>query len=413
MELPTARGIEEASASFPQKLIQPTPLVRSEFYSELFDADIYLKLENLMPRVHAYKIRGALRKLMMSHNPALAVCASAGNHSQGFAAACNYLGIPGKVFMAKTASPQKLARTKMLGNGQVEIIVEGEVFDDAKQAALDYAETQGATFVHPFDDLHVIEGQGTVAYEIHRQMQTEGKNVDHVLVPVGGGGLLAGVATYFGERSPGTVIHGIEPDTSAAMHASVREGKVLTLDSVSSFVDGVAVRRVGDLPFAVVEKYKPVLGTIPENAVCETMLDFYQRKSMLVEPAGALSVAALESVRDEIRGMTVACIVSGGNVDMERWPDIQNRAEHHRGLRKTLLVELPQAPGPLHRLTEILARFGVSIGFIHYDRRDRTGAEQGLVDLELEALSADAMKKALAEAQTLHYKITEKPFLRK
>lgn len=371
--LPTAADIDDAALHFPQGFIRETPLVESEELSDRYGARILLKDETRQ-RTRSYKLRGAFNgaRLMNGDKKTEIVCASAGNHAQGVAASCNYLERPGRIFMPRTTPQQKLKATERHGNGHVQVKLVGDTFDDANAAAREYVDTHDARYLHPFDNPDVIAGQGTIGREIVRTRE----RIDYVIAPVGGGGLISGVSTYFREHSPDTRIIGVEPAEAAAMDASLKAGEVVTLDRISTFVDGVAVKRPGELTFEIVRNNVERILTIPQNRVCSTFLELQEEQGIHVELAGAMSVDALQDVAEEIRGKTVVCILSGNNFDLRRSAAVIERAEQHRGLKMYLRVRLPERP---QALRELLDRFGsdVSISYFHYDELGDTGGRSG------------------------------------
>jgi len=332
-----------------------TPLQRNDHLSARFDADIWLKREDLSP-VRSYKIRGALnamgKALAADPDQAVFVCASAGNHAQGVAYVARHFGVRGVIFMPVTTPQQKIDKTRIFGGDAIEIRMVGDYFDDTLAAAQAYCAEVGGHFLAPFDDRDVIEGQASVSAEVMAQL---GRAPDMVVLPVGGGGLSAGITRFLGEVAPEVAIRYVEPEGGASLTAAIAAGEPVMLDKVDSFVDGAAVARIGALTFEVLRAVPPhhVL-TVPEDRICTTILDMLNVEGVVLEPAGALSVDVLADLADQIRGKTVVCVTSGGNFDFERLPEVKERAQRYSGLKKYFLLRLPQRPGALRDFLEML-----------------------------------------------------------
>ncbi|MBN1793301.1 threonine ammonia-lyase IlvA [Candidatus Woesearchaeota archaeon] len=355
-----------------------TPLKRNEVLSERYGANIYLKHENEQP-IRSYKLRGAfnlISGLSEEEKKRGIVAASAGNHSQAVAYTCNHLRIKGTIFMPKTTPLQKVANTERFGNGNVKVILEGDNFDAAYAASKRFLEENAGVYVHPFNDPRVISGQGSVAKEILEDFTTgPGANeIDYLLVPIGGGGLISGVGTYFNSMSPKTKVLGVEPKEAPAMHDSLAADSLISLDKFSSFVDGAAVKQVGVLTFSIARElgYKVLL--VPEGRVCSAVIDLY-RQGIVAEPAGALSVAALEDLKDEINGKNVVCILSGGNNDFDRLPEMRERSMMHDGVKHYFIVEFPQRPGALREFLD--SALGPTDDISRFEYTKKTSAETG------------------------------------
>ena len=336
-------------------LFEPTPLQRNEHLSARYGADIWLKREDLTP-VRSYKLRGAFNAMRRANAGPGAhfVCASAGNHAQGVAFACRHFGARGTIFMPVTTPRQKIDKTRTFGDDAVEIVLTGDYFDQTLRAAQDYTRAQNAIFLSPFDDAAVIEGQATVAAEILAQMDTP---PDLVVLPVGGGGLAAGVTTLFAERAPDTEFAFVEPLGGASLHAALSAGAPMSLPRVDSFVDGAAVARIGDLPFSRLSRFAADDVVIaPEDRISATMLEMLNVEGIVLEPAGALAVDALRDLaaRDALEGRSVVCVCSGGNFDFERLPEVRERAQRWAGLKKYFILRLPQRPGALREFLNLL-----------------------------------------------------------
>ena len=347
--------LAEQAALALRPLFPPTPLQRNVLLSQRFDADIWLKREDLSP-VRSYKIRGAvnaMRKVLARGTGAgVFVCASAGNHAQGVAFACKHFGVKGVIFMPVTTPGQKIAKTRMFGDGHVEIRLVGDYFDRSLAAAMAFCAEEGGHFLSPFDDEDVIEGQASVGVEILEQL---GHAPDRVVLPVGGGGLSAGVVRLMRAQGAATEFTFVEPKGGASLTAALRAGEPVTLPRVDSFVDGAAVARVGERPFRHLRTVNPAdVLTAPEDRICVTILEMLNVEGIVLEPAGALSLDVLDALRPQIAGKTVVCVTSGGNFDFERLPEVKERAMQFSGLKKYFILRLPQRPGALRDFLDIL-----------------------------------------------------------
>ncbi|NLA55548.1 MAG: threonine ammonia-lyase IlvA [Corynebacterium humireducens] len=380
-----ASDIQLAQARI-SSVIEPTPLQYCPRLSEETGCEVYLKREDLQD-VRSYKIRGAyyaMVNLDEQQRDAGIVAASAGNHAQGVAYACRTMGIRGRIFVPNQTPKQKRDRIMVHGGDMVELVVTGNNFDEAAEAARADATERGATMIEPFDARDTVIGQGTIAAEILTQLTSIGKSLDTVLVPVGGGGLLAGIASYLADMAPRTAIVGIEPGGAASLQAALRADAPVTLSEVDPFVDGAAVKRIGDLPFEIIERNKGRIHVmdVSEGAVCTEMLDLYQNEGIITEPAGALSVTGLKEMRLQ-QDSIVVCIISGGNNDVLRYAEIMERSLVHRGLKHYFLVNFPQEPGQLrHFLNDILGPDD-DITLFEYLKRNNRETGAALVGLEL------------------------------
>lgn len=333
--------------------------------------------------VRSYKLRGAFNLMSSLPEEQLqrgVVCASAGNHAQGFAWSCKKLGAKGVVFMPVITPRQKVSQTEMFGDGFVEIRLVSDNFDECAVAAKKYTAEHGATFIPPFDDHRVIEGQGTVALEVLDELP----DVDFLFVPVGGGGLSAGMGVYFKTFSPKTKVVGVEPEGAPAMYESLKAGQPVTLSSIDRFVDGAAVKRVGDLTFDYCRTALDDLVLVPEGRVCTTILKLYNEDAIVVEPAGALSITALENYAEQIVGKTVVCVVSGSNNDIDRLPEIKERSLQYEGLKHYFLVRFAQRPGALKEFVNHV--LGDTDDITRFEYMQKTNKETGpaLVGIELQ-----------------------------
>ena len=370
-----------AAAKRLSKIVHRTPLTFSQTLSKKYDCQVYLKREDLQI-VRSYKLRGAYNMMVTLPAEQLAkgvVCASAGNHAQGFAYSCKKLGVKGVVFMPFITPRQKVNQTKMFGDGNIEIILLGDTFDDCAVAAREYTEKNNMTFIPPFEDLRIIEGQSTVAMEIHEDLA----GIDYLFVPVGGGGLASGTGAFFKTYSPKTKIIGIEPEGAPSMMAAFHAGHPITLENIERFVDGAAVKRVGDLTYKICSQVLDEMSTVPEGRVCSTILQLYDENAIVVEPAGALSIAALDDYADTIKGKTVVCIVSGSNNDIDRMQEIKERALQYEGLKHYFLIRFAQRPGALKEFVNHVLGPHDDITRFEYIQKHNKEAGPALVGIEL------------------------------
>ena len=342
---PTILGVQKALQLIAEVAVE-SPLQFNERLSNSFSSSIYLKRED-QQQVRSFKIRGAFNKINSLSESELQkgiVCASAGNHAQGFAFSCNQLKISGTVFMPIPTPSQKVEQVKMFGGPHVSIVLGGDTYDDSQKAELEHCKKLNQVFVHPFDDVDVIEGQGTIAIEMIKQAN---KPLDYVFIPIGGGGLISGMLTVFKNLSPQTKIIGVEPLGAASMKISLQNKKNTRIEKIDKFVDGAAVQRVGDLSFEICQNLLDDCITVDEGRICQEILDLYNKEGIVAEPAGALSIAGIEQYASEIKGKEVAAILCGGNNDITRTPEIEERALLHAQLKHYFIVRFPQRAGAL------------------------------------------------------------------
>jgi len=339
MYYPKISQIEQAFKGL-QTILQKTPLQFNHELSNKHGASIFLKREDLTP-VRSYKIRGAFNKMSSITSKNIVSC-SAGNHAQGVAFGCDHLGIKGTIFMPTNTPEQKINKVRQFGGSMVQIVLEGLNFDQSFLAAKTYSDLTKTEFVHPFDDEKVIEGQGTVGLEIMKQMTLP---LDYVILPVGGGGLAAGVSSYIKTVSPSTKIIGVEPLGAPSLTEALKQKKVVTLDTITTFVDGASVKKVGDLNFPICQKNLDDVLLIDEGHVCSKILQLYNENGFIIEPAGVLSLCALDIL--DLKNKNVVCVVSGGNSDVFRMPEILERSLVYEGLKHYFKIEFPQKPGAL------------------------------------------------------------------
>ncbi len=366
-----------------KKIVNRTPLQFNANLSRKYNCNVYLKREDLQV-VRSYKLRGAYNLMSTLTTEQLqkgVVCASAGNHAQGFAYSCKKLNARGVVFMPVITPNQKINQTKMFGDQFIEIRLVGDTFDDCAIAAKKFTEEQAMLFVPPFDDLRIIEGQGTVGVEILEE-QTD---IDFLFVPIGGGGLSAGVGSYFKTYSPKTKIVGLEPEGAPSMTAALEAGFPVELAQIDRFVDGAAVKRIGDITFPICKEVLDEVHLVPEGQICTTILKLYNEDAIVVEPAGALSIAALDAYASQIQGKTVVCVVSGSNNDIDRMQEIKERSLQYEGLKHYFLVNFAQRPGALKEFVNFV--LGPTDDITRFEYMQKTNKENGpaLIGIELKS----------------------------
>jgi threonine dehydratase len=362
-------------------VVNRTPLTYSATLSRRYNASVYLKRED-MQIVRSYKLRGAYNKISSLDQAILdkgVTCASAGNHAQGFAYACRQLNIKGVVFMPIVTPKQKVNQVNMFGGDNIQIKLVGDTFDDCAAEAQAFTKANGMTFIPPFDDQKIIEGQGTVAVEILEDQS----QIDYLFVPVGGGGLAAGVGSYFKTYSPLTKIIGVEPEGAPSMQRALENGAPVTLDEIERFVDGAAVKRVGTLNFEICKEVLDQMHTVPEGRVCSTILRLYNEDAIVVEPAGALSITALDDFAKEIEGKKVVCIVSGSNNDIDRMQEIKERSLLYEGLKHYFIVRFAQRPGALKEFVNHVLGPNDDITRFEYIQKHNKEAGPALIGVEL------------------------------
>ena len=381
MKNPMLEAVAKAAENL-QSVVSKTPLQFSKRLSEKYHASIYLKREDLQ-EVRSFKIRGAYNKMVSltaEEKKRGVVCASAGNHAQGVAYSCSKLKIHGVIFMPTVTPNQKIEKVKHFGGKYITIELVGNTFDDASHAAQEFCRRKKAIYVHPFDDPLTIAGQGTVGKESYEDL--DGK-LAIILVPIGGGGLASGVSSYIKEQESSIQVYGIEPEGAAGMHTSINKKQVTSLSSIDTFVDGAAVKTVGSLTYELCAKNLDELYVIPEGKICTTMIELYQLDGIITEPAGALTVAALDEVKDKIAGKTVVCVISGGNNDLLRYPEILERSLVYQGKKHYLLVEFAQKPGQLRSFVD--KALGPTDDIVRFEYIKKTNKEKGpaLIGIEL------------------------------
>ena len=359
-----------------------TPLQHNERLSEQYEANVYFKREDLQP-IRSFKLRGAyhkIYKLSDAERKLGVVCASAGNHAQGVALACNKLGIKGTIFIPVPTPKQKLNQVRMFGGQYIETRLVGDTFDDAYAAAQSFKDKSKSIFIHPFEDKDVVIGQATLALELLEQSQAP---IDYILVPIGGGGLISGVLHVFKTLSPNTKVIGIEPEGAPAMHQSLERGKNTELNSIDPFVDGAAVRKVGDDAYDLCDNYLDKLVLVSEGKICQSILKLYNREAIVVEPAGAMSTASLKMIGEEINGKNVVCLICGGNNDITRMAEIKERALLEAKLLHYFIVRFPQRAGALKEFVADVLGPKDDITFFEYSKKNNRSNGPAVVGIEL------------------------------
>ena len=386
-----------------KKVVNKTPLQLNHNLSRKYRANVYLKREDLQV-VRSYKLRGAYN-MMSSLSPEQlskgVVCASAGNHAQGFAYSCKKLNVKGVVFMPIVTPNQKVSQTKMFGEDWIEVILTGDTYDDCSIAAQQYTAENNMVFIPAFEDPRIIEGQGTVAVEILQDLS----DIDYLFIPVGGGGLAAGVGAYFKTYSPKTKIIGLEPEGAPSMLEARKAGHPVTLETIDRFVDGAAVKRVGDLTFSICQEVLDDIHLVPEGKACSTILKLYNEDAIVVEPAGVLSIAGLDDFANEISGKNVVCIVSGSNNDIDRMQEIKERSLQYEGLKHYFLIRFAQRPGALKEFVNDVLGPNDDITRFEYIQKHNKETGPALVGIELK--SRRDYDQLMANLNARHFSYTE------
>jgi threonine dehydratase len=395
LELP---AVEKAARRL-KGVILKTPLLQNLSLSQRHDASIYLKREDLQV-VRSYKIRGAYNKMagLPKTEGLEVVCSSAGNHAQGVAYACQLLGIRGYIFMPANTPAQKVSKVRLFGKNWVEVVLSGSTYDDTYAEAKAFCDERGSTFIHPFDDAQVIEGQATVGLEI---LEAADFGIDYCFMPIGGGGLASGLASVFRQLSPQTKLIGVQPAGAPSMYQSIRNQQRQALEQIDSFVDGAAVKCPGALTFELCSALLDEVVLVPEGQVCEDLLKMYNEEGMVLEPAGTLSISALKEFAEEIRGKNVVCVISGSNNDITRMEDIKERAMQHQGLKHYFMVTFNQKPGALRTFVNRVLQPGDDI--IHFQYIKKNNKEKGPVFIGVEV-------KQPRDVETIKQRMEEEGF---
>ena len=398
---PNVKDVETAASTL-EEILKPTSFEKSNFLSDRFESQVYLKREDLQI-VRSYKIRGAYNKIRSISPDTLKygiVCASAGNHAQGVAFSCSKLKIMGSIYMPTTTPKQKIQQVRMFGKEYIDIVLTGDTFDAAQTAAKEYAKKTGKTFIPPFDDEKVIEGQATIAYEILQQFK---EPLDYIFIPIGGGGLASGVSSYIKQVSPNTKIIGVEPAGAPCMKTAFEQNGPITLEKIDKFVDGAAVQRAGELTYNICKQTLDDIIIVPEGAVCSTIIDLYNKSAIVVEPAGALSIAALRFYSENIKGKNVACIISGSNNDITRMEEIREKSLLFEGLKHYFIVNFPQKSGAI--LSFIRDVIGPTDDLVHIQYIKKTNKESGPALIGIEVATPEdfeALKRRM-DASNIDY----------
>ncbi|WP_409301232.1 threonine ammonia-lyase IlvA [Peribacillus sp. SCS-155] len=363
-------------------IVTHTPLQKNNRLSEKYGCNVYLKREDLQ-HVRSFKIRGAYYKMISltkNETEVGIVCASAGNHAQGVAYACSHLGIHGKIFMPATTPRQKVNQVELFGKNLVEIVLTGDTFDDSFAQAQQCAEEENRTFIHPFDDEKVMAGQGTAAVEIINDCD---EKIDYVFAGIGGGGLLAGLSTYFKAISPETECIGVEPAGASSMKHAFQKGRAEALNHIDTFVDGAAVKCVGEKTYEICRENISDIVDVPEGKICSTILELYNEHAIVAEPAGTLPVAALDLYKEKIKGKTVVCVISGGNNDIGRMQEIKEKSLLYEGLLHYFIVNFPQRAGALREFLDEVLGPQDDITRFEYTKKNNKDSGPALVGIEL------------------------------
>ncbi len=391
-------AIDEAAVRLAPVVVR-TPLEICKRLSERYGARVLLKREDRQ-EVRSFKIRGAYNRvasLSAEERARGVVCASAGNHAQGVAFACARLGIRATVFMPAVTPLQKIERVQHFGRDRVEVRLLGDSYDDASAAAQAHCDERGAVFIHPFDDPLTIAGQGTIGRELVEEL---GAPPDVLVAGIGGGGLISGIAAYLKSHRPAMAVIGAEPAGAPSMAASLGAGRVVALEEIDTFVDGAAVKRVGDLTFELCRQHLDDLVPVPEGQVCTSIIELYQNEGIISEPAGALAVAALDSIGDRLRDQTVVCVLSGGNNDILRYPEIMERSLVHQGRKHYFIVEFAQKPGQLRRFVD--QALGPTDDIVRFEYMKKTNKERGAALVGIELKSKDDLVPLLERMREVH-----------
>ncbi|WDF56511.1 threonine ammonia-lyase IlvA [Mucilaginibacter sp. KACC 22063] len=384
-------------------IVKRTPLEYNAGLSEKYDCEIYLKREDLQV-VRSYKLRGAYNMISQLNAEQLSrgvVCASAGNHAQGVAFSCKKLDTKGVIFMPEITPKQKVKQTQMFGNGNIEIVLVGDTFDDCLREALAYTAEHNMTFIPPFDNEKIVEGQGTVGVEIFEDLP----EIEAIIVPIGGGGLASGTGQYLKQHNPNIKVIGVEPEGAPSMFEALKAEEPVTLASINRFVDGAAVKRIGALTFELSREILDKMLLVPEGKVCTTILKLYNEDAIVVEPAGALSVAALDLCKEEIKGKKVVCVISGGNNDIDRMGEIKEQSLLYEGLKHYFIVRFPQRPGALKLfVNEVL---GPKDDITRFEFIKKTERERGPALVGIELKSADDYPALLQRMEDYRFDVIE------
>ncbi len=396
---PTVKAIKSAAEKL-QGIASISPLEEHQRFSDKYHCKMLFKREDLQ-QVRSYKIRGAYNKissLTKEETKNGIVCASAGNHAQGVALSCQILKIKGKIFMPAPTPNQKVEQVKMFGKEFVEVVLVGDNFDDSYHKAIEECEQYNKPLVHPFNDQRVIEGQGTVGLEIIQQSETP---IDYIFIPVGGGGLASGLSSVVKALSPETKIIGIEPAGAPSMSKSIEKGELVQLDEIEKFVDGASVQRVGDLTFEICQKNLDVMTTVHEGKICQTILEMYNKDAIVAEPAGVMSIAALDEFKEEIKGKTVVCLVSGSNNDITRTAEIKERALLYANLKHYFIIKFPQRPGALREF--VVDMLGPHDDITHFEYTKKVNRENDVAVVGIQLKTQEDLQPLITKLKAHNF----------
>ena len=408
MQTPNLNGVRSAQDNLKDISIV-TPLELNDRLSKEFNSRVFLKREDLQ-KVRSFKIRGAFNKIkslnLSNSKEKQIICASAGNHAQGFAYSCKKLKIFGTVYMPETTPKQKVDRVKMFGGDFIKIVLTGDNFDDAQNEAEKQINNE-TIFIHPFDDITVIEGQGTIALEILDQID---KHFDYLIIPIGGGGLISGIITVFNELSPKTKIIGVEAEGAPAMMKSIEQKKIIELDKIDSFVDGVSIKKIGKIPFEICKDNLDDLIVVPEGKICQTILDLYNKDGIVVEPAGAIGISALDMYHENFINKNVGILICGGNNDIIRMSEIKERALLYSNLKHYFIVRFPQRSGALKEFVNNVVGENDDITFFEYVKKNNREYTTAVVGIELKfSKDLDELIKKMKENGFFGEYLNDKP----
>jgi len=396
---PTVKAIKSAAEKL-QGIASISPLEEHQRFSDKYHCKMLFKREDLQ-QVRSYKIRGAYNKISSLTNEETKngiVCASAGNHAQGVALSCQLLKIKGKIFMPATTPNQKVEQVKMFGKEFVEVVLIGDTFDDSYHKAIEECEQYNKPLVHPFNDPKVIEGQGTVGLEIIQQSDIP---IDYIFIPVGGGGLASGLSSVVKALSPETKIIGVEPAGAPSMSKSIKKGELVQLNKIEKFVDGASVKKVGDLTFEICQKNLDVMTTVHEGKICQTILEMYNKDAIVAEPAGVMSIATLDEFKDEIKGKTVVCLVSGSNNDITRTAEIKERALLYANLKHYFIIKFPQRPGALREF--VVDMLGPHDDITHFEYTKKVNRENDVAVVGIQLKTQEDLQPLITKLKAHNF----------
>lgn len=412
-KLVTKENVLEAYEKL-RTVVKQTPLQLDQYLSEKYQANIYLKREDLQV-VRSFKLRGAYYAINELADTELAngvICVSAGNHAQGVAFTCNEKEVMATIYMPNTTPAQKIDQVKYFGGDFVNIIIEGDTFEACNVAAHNYAAEHDLSFIEPYDHANVIAGQGTVAVEINQQLEATGHEADAVLIPIGGGGLISGVSAYMNEAMPDTKVIGVEPSGAASMNLALTEGKPVSLKYVDKFCDGTAVAKAGKLTYQHTKQYIDKIELVPEGKVSETIIELYTKQAIVAEPSGALTVAALDNIKNDIKGKTIVCLISGGNNDINRMAEIEEKALIYSGMKQYFVVNFPQRPGALLEFVSEVLSPGDDIAKFEYTKKISRSEGPALVGVLLgDYGNLDGLLERLEKFDPKYINISKNPTL--